>query len=644
MVGFTAKEFSLARSLFFILAVFFLCLDAELPAFPPGHHGFVSAHGLSLAKNISWTNKLIPYARASIDAEEKTSYLTYVRFPLTTFILMKAAMLPVAPQLSLEINVARKLMLLFYLLAMYGAFLSMSRLMSNPLLALAATALAFAGFTPLYYADMTFNDSPALCGLFLLFHGLVCWLQEGRRGQLFLKLFSALMLGWQPFALLASFTVVHSIACLWLPAQRRQLAFLAALWGFAIVLASGILAGQLYGEHLLTAQPILASEALSSAANRFGMNAALNQGFKSYFELSYIYNLYLALLSDVFSPSRILAYLPPPNLWVGFVLGLAMLGSCLSRQRILLLSLFFSLFFWIFPLLHFVVFHGFQFIYATASALVFWAVFLQIPQGFAQLVRRYFPRTASLLRVFALPSAGLLALGCCSVLLAAQIDVTKHKQAEHAAYISQTAEMQRVRDQLPAAAVIYIDDQLREQLGSQALFAADFYLGGFVQTVVRKEADFIVSNNLQGYQNNLLNGNVQLGLFLNLERASKRMPSRELALRFGEGFIATHDYQRALEYLEYAKGENLASFALYRSLATAYAGCGDWQKAFNFTKQAAELDRQNTYFSLLDIAGPFWSRADFTRAAISFYQQIKLLYPEDTFADINITTLNNRLK
>ena len=175
----------------------------------PGHHDHLTKIHLVLAANRSPAHNFLGFFRQTLDADGAPTYDVYNRFPIGGYLLIKLAILPFDDDLSAQLYAARLLMLLCFTATAVLAYLSLARLTTHRWLALTATLLAFSSPYCLYYNDMVATEvGPDLFGVFLVFHGMVLFVQEGRFRQLLVKTCLALLLGWHVYALLLPFVVL----------------------------------------------------------------------------------------------------------------------------------------------------------------------------------------------------------------------------------------------------------------------------------------------------------------------------------------------------------------------------------------------------------------------------------------------------
>ena len=176
---------------------------------PWSHHHNVTVGHLAVAANLSPAHNFLGFFQQTLDADGTPTYKVYNRFPIGGYLLVKLVILPFGDDLSAQLYAARLLMLLFFTATAVLAYLSLARLTTHSWMALTATLLAFSSAYCLYYNDMVAIEVwPDLFGVWLVFHGMVTFVQEGRFRQLLVKTCLALLLGWHVYALLLPFVVL----------------------------------------------------------------------------------------------------------------------------------------------------------------------------------------------------------------------------------------------------------------------------------------------------------------------------------------------------------------------------------------------------------------------------------------------------
>ena len=173
---------------------------------PGGQHNHISQEYLAVAANMSSEHGFLGFIYRFLNETGEPAYHLYNRFPISGYLLIKAAILPFPDDLSAQIQAARMLVLAFFAAAVVAAYLALRRLTSSPGIALTATLLGFSSFNPLYYSDMVaIEGSIDLFAVMLTFHAMVLFVQEGRFRQLLVKTCAALLLGWHVYALILPF-------------------------------------------------------------------------------------------------------------------------------------------------------------------------------------------------------------------------------------------------------------------------------------------------------------------------------------------------------------------------------------------------------------------------------------------------------
>ena len=133
-----------------------------------------------MAANLSPAHNFLGFRRQTLDAAGAPTYVVYNRFPIGGYLLIKLAILPFADDSSAQLYAARLLMLLCFTATAVLAYLSLARLTAHRWMALTATILAFSSAYCLYYNNMVETSVwPDLFGIFLVFHGMVLFVQEG---------------------------------------------------------------------------------------------------------------------------------------------------------------------------------------------------------------------------------------------------------------------------------------------------------------------------------------------------------------------------------------------------------------------------------------------------------------------------------
>ena len=155
--------------------------------------------------------------RLTLDAEGRLAYEAVPGGSAAFDYLLAAALGHFGDDLSSQVAAARSLMLALLGGAALFAYLSLCRALafrwperrdSNRWVALAATLLAFGSAAAAGADTVSVSGAPEVFGVFVVFHGMVVFLGEGRFWPLFGKSAAALLLGFSAVALLAPFVVL----------------------------------------------------------------------------------------------------------------------------------------------------------------------------------------------------------------------------------------------------------------------------------------------------------------------------------------------------------------------------------------------------------------------------------------------------
>ena len=183
---------------------------------------FLDAQTLTLASNLSPEHRFLMFFRQYTGADGELLYQVYNRFPIGTYLLVKAVIALFGDSASAQIFAARLLTVAFFSGAAAFAYLGLRRLTNQPWIALAATLPAFCSYYALVYGDMISSEVNGLFGMMLTFHGMTIFAQEGRFRQLLIKAFASLLLGWIVMALLLPFTALGLASAIFRAIRERR--------------------------------------------------------------------------------------------------------------------------------------------------------------------------------------------------------------------------------------------------------------------------------------------------------------------------------------------------------------------------------------------------------------------------------------
>ena len=367
----------------------------------------MSVNHLAVAANRSPAHNFLGFHRQTLDAAGAPSYEVYNRFPIGGYLLIKLAILPFGDDSSAQLYAARLLMLLFFTATAVLAYLSLARLTAHRWMALTATLLAFSSPYCLYFNDIVTPEAwPDLFGIFLVFHGMITFVQEGRFRQLLGKTCLALLLGWHVYALLLPFVVLGLAGALvravrsgggisaWghlprvtaslLRSRYLTLGVVALLFGTAVLsfnFANEYVA--LNGETDLTNLPSFRSM-LKRTGQREDFTAFYAKWLAwPYFPKTQFYRIAGMSLPFAFTEHDVLDPSPGTPLGLQHVIGIVVSGTCLIglafvRHQILWATLVLSGFCWALPMRHMTSppFHNSESLVYIGLPLVFFSLVL----------------------------------------------------------------------------------------------------------------------------------------------------------------------------------------------------------------------------------------------------------------------------
>ena len=469
-----------------LVSVFVFQNDRD--SFQPGHHGFLSSHGMTIAANLSPKHRFLMFDKMSREEDGTIRYNVYNRFPIGAFVTIRLLTLPFYNDLSMQISVARMLMNSFFVAAACFACLSIFRLTRSRWVAVTATLLAFSSYYCLYYNDMIFNDVPTLFGLLLTFHGMVVFVQDGRFTQLLIKTCAGLFFGWQVYAMLLPFTVLgctkELIASLSVRSLVRSRFFILGV--SSLLFGTAILTSNLAGEYLALHAPLRELPTFRMMLWRLGLAdpesydrcvRILNwpEFFKG--QLGRIGRMSVPYILHCEYISKLLKALGGAVVVIslgGAVVVISLGGAAIARQRILIVSLVVSGLCWAIPMRHFVAFHDFQSIFYIGVPLAFFSMVALLVEKASKVLSVGFASTALL----------IFSLSCI------HLNITKAAGADTEKNIL-TAEFQRIADHVGTHRTIFVDGDYRSIGGGR--HAVGFYLAGNYFQPSAENAEFILS-------------------------------------------------------------------------------------------------------------------------------------------------------
>jgi tetratricopeptide (TPR) repeat protein len=103
--------------------------------------------------------------------------------------------------------------------------------------------------------------------------------------------------------------------------------------------------------------------------------------------------------------------------------------------------------------------------------------------------------------------------------------------------------------------------------------------------------------------------------------------------------LAQRMYAPALDDLGKCLPMTREFFRVYKDMATATAGLGDWEKSLAYTKKCFAIDPHAAELEIVGISRPFWDTPAGYAAGIGYYQGVDSLYPGQWWVFQNIGDL-----
>jgi hypothetical protein len=366
--------------------------------FAKGHHGFLSSHGMAIARNLSYKTGFMMYHSMEIDKSGKVLYGAYNRFPVFSFAAIKAVISSFS-NLSTQVYMARQLMNVFLICTIFTSFLILHELSGKPLLSLGATLLAFSSQYIHYYNDMIFNNIPSLCGFVLALHGITKYEKQGKEKQLYVKSLIGISLGWQVFSALWLWWLVRTVVLLkkeGLGSAREMLISTPTRAVIGCTVFGMLVLGFNFGVEKAMIGNV---PSLSSMKWRLGLEANAYKEYTNEIAWSYYIPQQLERIVYMVIPGYA-AVIPgyvaewfPAIYYLSSAALLVVIASgayFIRDNRALIVTLCFSGLFWVLLMKNHVVFHNFTSIYYIGLALVVYFIILyKFPRTVLMLVAIY---------------------------------------------------------------------------------------------------------------------------------------------------------------------------------------------------------------------------------------------------------------
>lgn len=471
------------------VAIIFLTLAAivlvgfqnDKVGFEQWHHGFVSSHGMSIAKNISKEHNFLMFMSAESDGDT-IRYKPYNRFPIFPFLCIKAATL-LGTSLSEEIYLARQLMNLFVVLAMVFVYLALYELTEKRYLSILVALLSFSSYFVLYYSDMIFNDSPSLAGFTGMMYGIAVYEKTGKRRRLFGLAIFAVSMGWQVFSLLAVWWVYSLGKGIFQAIRAKSFSLkqhfpiTATLVVTACILFGGIVLGaSLYNESRMVNKSILETPSARQIQTRMGLKDK-----KGLFERTWLDKEQMRRIAVISTPYKLVDVDSPPRYFSFILLALIIAAPLLlrGRDKLLLIAFGFSGFVWAIAMHNFTKHHDFQALYYIGIPIAIWSGLLgRIPEKINLA----------------------LCLAALAFFVYANIEERNHQNKKAKDLNQYTADFEVIGQKLPPKSIVFVDKKTRPRLKkkmtslAEGYYADSYYLAGRYYGKM-ENADFIVTRN-----------------------------------------------------------------------------------------------------------------------------------------------------
>ncbi len=460
-------------------------------SFQQGHHGFLSSHGITLAKNISFENNLLMFHNISIDGQGNQIFNAYNRFPITSFLILKIVMSLFGNNLELQIMAARYTMLFFYLGSMFLSYLSLQLLLKEKILSISIVLMSFASLFIQYYNDMIFNDTPTLFGILLVFHGIVVYNNNSSKfTQLLIKSLVGIFLGWQVYTLLLLYIIYSFLIHVRSKNKEESKNIFTTnyfkLGLFTLLLGVAILSLQLFNESKMTNLPLNEIDTVSSMKKRMGADSDFDKKYAKILTSDRILQVQFDRIKTMCTPAYISLHYKKhitdyfALLIIIFIISILAQYKKYKNEYNILIIFALSGFIWGFGMNHFTMFHDFQSIYYIGiPILIYGSIFSFIYNNFKN--KKIVMIILLLLSILTFVNATYT------------FNNIKDQKSNRTNFI--THDMQIIKDKVGEKSKVCVDGNVHKVCGGQ--HACAFYLSGNYLQKSFKQAgcDFVISNN-----------------------------------------------------------------------------------------------------------------------------------------------------
>ena len=450
---------------------------------------------LSVTTNLSPEHNFLLY-----QYRDENGYVPYSRFPVGNYAILKLATMPFRPDISQQIQSARVVMLLFFIGSGLLAYFAMNKIVKNRWICLTSTALAFSSYYILYYGDVISPEFMTnLLGVFLVIHGMITFVQDGKFRQLLIKTCIALFFGWHVYALLLPFIIIgivrsilhwnqqktkgwkqsliHSTRNRFLILGMTALLFGGILLSFNIVNEYAAFAGERSFRNLPT---------IDSLIYRSGFSQEFNEEFNDELSLRYFMKEQIYRIGGMMVPFGIPGFTNRLGLSSEAVLGnhgviigavslfLALLILIHARYKTILFPVVVMGFVWSFPLRNQTTFHDAEAIFYIGIPLII--ISFPLLHLWKMINDRY-------MAVFSLVSLGIL---CFSIAQMARIGLSPVESGrQHALF----TDIKRIQAMVLEEKVLHIPENYDEL----PRWSLGFYFPQNITTYNRDIADYAIS-------------------------------------------------------------------------------------------------------------------------------------------------------
>ena len=267
-----------------VVAAATLLTQCRLVGFQPGHHGWVTAHGLAIISNATADSGWLGYTARLRSASGEASYYYFDRYPVVFSAAMHSLLQFAGEPGADQIFLARQLMNLIFLATLVAGYLLVRLLIADRLAALAATLLCFSGYYCIYYKDMVHFDQPAVLGFVVLLYAVSWQFVRGRSRWVYAAGLFAVLLGrgYASFAILAVWIGIDLLGVL--RERPRENLLAGVLRSDAVrvscvcfIVATSALAYNIATESRITGAAWYETSIVSSAQRRLGFEASFDR-------------------------------------------------------------------------------------------------------------------------------------------------------------------------------------------------------------------------------------------------------------------------------------------------------------------------------------------------------------------------------